>query len=793
MQIKRLFLMLCASGVCFSTSLAQEQERPVDLVYPHLDTANSRWFYFDSASLPFGMVNLSPDTEVAGAWGSGYLYNTEEVKGLSHVHAWQLSGVSVMPISSDQSTINLKADYYSSFSHDTEIVRPGYHRLLLDRYDIEVELTATTRVGFHRYTFPENRARKILLDLSGNLGPSEIILGHAEQIGPRDVSGYVVNGPTFRRPKATRIYFHISLDTDIEEWSGWLADQEISDNPVSGSDAGVILNLGVQTGQSTVGMKVGLSYTSAENAHRNLSAELDHWEFDQVAEDAQSVWNTELSKIQISGGTTQQRARFYTDLWHAQQGRRIVSDYDGSYLDMTGETPRIRQAALLDSGLSSGQPENHHYNSDSFWGAQWTIQTLWPLAYPGRTSDFIKSFLNYYRDGGLFPRGPSGGNYTYVMVGASSTPFVVSAWQKGIQDFDGALAYQAVRKNHLPGGIMEHAGYEHGQTGAGALTEYMEKGYVPFPPISTTRALHKQGAGMTLEYAYQDWALAQFADVLGNESDTELFRQRSENWRNIFDVETGYMRPKNSAGEWRQEFDPFEINRGFVESNASQATWYVPHNIPALAELMGSCDAAADKLDASFQEAAKLGFTSGTSHAQETNPEFRRIPINYGNQPSIQTAFIFNELGKPWLTQYWSREIVNSVYAGLSPERGYNGDEDQGLMGANAVLMKIGLYQVDGGVSEDPVYQIGSPIFDEIEIQLDDNYYQGDSFLLRTINNSATNKYIERIELNGTAIQRSYIRHSEIVNGGELTLFMTDEPNTAQTNLDAGPNSCSAR
>jgi predicted alpha-1,2-mannosidase len=791
MLIKRLFLILLASVVCFSSVSAQEQEqeRPVDLVYPHLDTANSRWFYFDSASLPFGMVNLSPDTEVAGAWGSGYLYNTEEVKGLSHVHAWQLAGVSVMPISSDQSTVNLQTDYYSGFSHDTEIVRPGYHRLWLDRYDIEVELTATTRVGFHRYTFPENRARKVLLNLSGNLGPSEMIEGHAEQIGLREVSGYVVNGPTFRRPKATRIYFHISLDTDIEQWSGWLGDQEVSDNPVSGSNAAVILNLGKQSGQSTVGMKVGLSYTSAENAQRNLSAELDHWEFDQVAEDAQSVWNTELSKIQVSGGTEQQRARFYTDLWHAQQGRRIVSDFDGSYLDMTGETPRIRQPALLDSG----QPENHHYNSDSFWGAQWTIQTLWPLAYPSRTSDFIKSFLNYYRDGGLFPRGPSGGNYTYVMVGASSTPFVVSAWQKGIQDFNGALAYQAVRKNHLPGGIMEHAGYEHGQTGAGALTEYMEKGYIPFPPTSTSRAFHKQGAGMTLEYAYQDWALAQFADVLGNESDVQLFRQRSENWRNMFDVETAYMRPKNSDGQWRQEFDPFEINAGFVESNASQATWYVPHNIPALAELMGSCDAAADKLNASFQEAAKLGFTSGTSHAQETNPEFRRIPINYGNQPSIQTAFIFNELGKPWLTQYWSREIVNSVYAGLSPERGYNGDEDQGLMGANAVLMKIGLYQMDGGVSENPVYQIGSPIFDEIEIHLDDNYYQGDSFLLRTINNSTTNKYIERIELNGTAIQRSYLRHSEIVNGGELTLFMTDEPNTAQTNLDAGPNSCRAR
>ena len=233
--------------------------------------------------------------------------------------------------------------------------------------------------------------------------------------------------------------------------------------------------------------------------------------------------------------------------------------------------------------------------------------------------------------------------------------------------------------------------------GGGGLGPYIEDGYVPFPPVANVRALHQKGAGMTLEYAYQDWTLARFAAALGKDDVVELFEQRSENWRNVFDSETGYMRPKNASGEWLSPFDPFEDESGFVESNASQATWFVPHDISGLAELIGGCDIAANRLDESLRQAALLGFTAGTSHAQESNPEFVRIPINYGNQPSIQTAFIFNELGKPWLTQYWSREIIDAVYSQLSPEYGYNGDEDQGLMGANAVLMKIGLYQVDGG------------------------------------------------------------------------------------------------
>lgn len=770
-----------------SLSLGAEELRPVDRVYPLLDTANSRWFYFDSASLPFGMVNLSPDTEVAGAWGSGYLYNTTEIKGLSHVHAWQLSGVSVMPLNSEANVIALKDDFYSDFSHEKETVRPGYHQLYLERYGIGVELTATTRVGFHRYSYPENRPRKILLNLSGDLGPSEIILGKAEQISATEISGYIVNGSTFRRPKPVRIYFHIELDSPIQEWTGWQGDDVSNAELIEGERAGVLFDFGSVANDSQVMMKVALSYTSAENAQKNLLAELPEWDFNQVSNKALEIWDEELSKIIVSGGTDQQQARFYTDLWHSLQGRRLVSDVDGAYLDMTGASPRIRRPAIG----NDGQAENHHYNSDSFWGAQWTIQTLWPLAYPARTVDFVKSFLNYYKDGGLFPRGPSGGNYTYVMVGASSTPFVVSAWQKGIRDFDAELAYAAVRKNHLPGGIMERSGYEHNLAGGGGLSDYIEKGYVPYPPTSSARGLHQKGAGMTLEYAYQDWTLSQFASALDKESDAALFAERSQNWRKLFDQDSGYIRPKSVTGEWYSPFDPFDDEAGFVESNSSQATWFVPHDISGLANAMGGCEIAAEKLNESFEQSSLLGFTAGTSHAQESNPEYARIPINYGNQPSIQTAFIFNELGKPSLTQYWSREIVNSVYDDLSPDFGYNGDEDQGLMGANAVLMKMGLYQVDGGVAEDPIYQIGSPIFDEIKITLDSEFYDGDEFIIRTINNSAENKYIEKLELNGEPLQRAFLKHSEIAKGGVLSLTMSNEANDSYGKSNESLGMCS--
>jgi predicted alpha-1,2-mannosidase len=515
-------------------------------------------------------------------------------------------------------------------------------------------------------------------------------------------------------------------------------------------------------------MKVGISYVSIKQARLNLETEIPDWNFDAIVTESKIEWNDLLSRIKISGGTQEDHVRFYTDLWHSLLGRKIISDVNGKYPDYTG---RFRWNRKLPKN-ENGAPDFAHYNSDGLWGAQWTLNTLWHLVYPEVTSDFVKSFLQYYKDGGLIPRGPSGGNYTYVMVGASSTPFIVSAYMKGIRDFDIELAYKGLKKNHMPGGIMSKAGYEHGTNVGGGLENYIKLGYAPYPLGRKLRAYHIDGVGQTLEYAYQDWTLAQLAKELDKTEDYNYFMERSLNYQNLYDRQTGYMRPMDRSGQWKRNFDPFEYGNGFVESNAAQATWFVPHDYDGLAKLMGGKDIMVARLDSAFREAAKLGFTSGKSHDVERQKELSRIPVNYGNQPSTQTAFIFNVAGSPHLTQKWSRMVVDSVYRKVSPYDGYNGDEDQGQMGALAVLMKIGLFQLDGGTTSDPIYQIGSPVFDEIEIELNPDYYEGDKFIIETINNSKDNIYIKSASLNGQPLDRFYLKHSEIVRGGRLVLEM---------------------
>ncbi|GFD78767.1 hypothetical protein KUL118_16290 [Tenacibaculum sp. KUL118] len=749
-------------------------KQPVDLVYPYLDSANSRWFFFDSASLPFGMVNLNPDTEIGGAWGSGYRYHSNDIKGISHVHAWQLSGLSVMPLSSTRPVAEIKNDYYSPFSHDSEIVKPGYHKFSLDRYKIDVELTATTRVGFHRYHYAPNAPQQVLFNLGGKLGPSE--LGHAEanQVAPNAVAGYITNLPTYRRTRPTKVYYYAEFDKDIARLDSYRGEHVFpAVSGINGLNAGLLIELSHDA--KPLLMKVGISYVSVENAKANIDAELSTWHFDKTKEAALTEWNTWLEKITVKGGSEQQQRRFYTDLWHALQGRRIISDANGQYVDQTGIDPVVKQLPLNEKGV----PLFNHHNSDSFWGAQWTIATLWPLVYPSVASDFTNSLLTYYKDGSMIPRGPSGGNYTYVMTGASSTPFIVSNYMKGIRDFDVETAYSGLTYNHSDKGIMAKAGYEHYTKTGGGMRHYLEKGYIPFPlpPEESSYGNHRRGPGQTLENAYQDFTLAQFANALGKENDYQYFLKRSQNYRNVFDPESGFMRPRNVDGTWQTPFDPYQYENGFVESNPAQGTWFVPHDIKGLAELMGGEAVLIERLDRDFLVAEKQGFTSGTAHADETIESLRRAPINYGNQPSMQTAFIFSAAGAPWKTQKWSRRVVDAVYSHLSPERGYNGDEDQGLMGALAVLMKIGLFQLTGGVEQDPIYYIGSPIFDEITLSLDNDYFTGKQFTIKTLDNGPDNVFVESATLNGEPLNRAYLLHSEITNGGELVLQMSSTPN----------------
>ncbi|MHA7943830.1 GH92 family glycosyl hydrolase [Formosa sp. 3Alg 14/1] len=754
-------LFLTVSCNTQDKSIAENiHEAPIDYsakVYPQLDTENSRWFFFSSASRPFGMVNLSPDTQIGGSWGSGYRYKTDTIKGFSHIHAWQMSGVSVMPVTvPKENSKTIFTDFYSKFSHKKEKIAPGYHYLELDRYHITSELTSTKRVGFHQYSFPENEKAAVLFNLNTLLGPCKNTNGFLEQNNKNELSGKLVMEPTHRRPKPVTVYFKAIFNSDISE----IEHDENTGN--------YLVNLNCDNGK--VLMKLGISYTSVENASNNITQELPHWNFNEVISDSKTEWNGLLGRIAIKGGTETDQKRFYTDLWHALQGRRTINDANGAYPDNTGEQFRIGQLPLDENG----KPKFNHFNSDSFWGAQWTINTLWGLVYPDIMEDFVYSLLQYYKDGGLIPRGPSGGNYTYVMTGASSTPFIVSAIQKGIITEDLESIYQALKKNHMPDGIMGKSGYEHNTNLGGGLKHYIEKGYVPYPIPEGNFGSHEDGASLTLEYAYQDWTIAQLSKKLNHQDDYDYFMNRSTYYKNVFDSEIEWMRPKNMEGVWKSDYDPYQLENGFIESNGAQSTWFVPHDLKGLADLMGGKDKAIEKLNEQFKTAEKINFTAGNSHAQELHPEYSRIPVNYGNQPSMQMAFIFNELGRSDLSQYWSRAVVNKAFSGLSPATGFNGDEDQGLMGSLSVLMKIGLFQMNGGTETNPRYTIGSPLFDEVRIKLNQDHNPNKIFTIKALNNSASNVYIDKASFNNKAINDFNITHQDLINGGELILEMSN-------------------
>lgn len=778
-------MKFCFFLLFFASSVFGFGQRPVDLVYPHLDAANSRWFFFNSASRPFGMVNLSPDNEVNGAWNAGYRYKKDSIKCFSHIHAWQLSGIPVLPVSGEFKG-HLGADVYgSSFSHDSEVVKPGYHKVRLDSYGITAELSSTTRVGFHQYTFPFAEQSHILFDFSTFLGPSDTEWGYVKKVSDSEIEGYAIMGPTIRRPKSFKVYFVARFDQPFELLRAWEKGKlkDFQDDIIEGEDIGAYVSFATQQNEKRK-MKVAVSYVSSRQARLNMDTELPGWDFEECVRESQEQWNEMLERIKIEGGTEKEQRRFYTDLWHALQGRRIVSDVNGKYIDYTGEQPIVGQIPLNENG----EPRFNHHNSDSFWGAQWTLNTLWHLVYPEVTESFVNSMLLMYQDGGLIPRGPSGGNYTYVMTGAATTPFITSAYLKGIRGFDAEEVYTGLRKNHFEGGMMSKAGYEHTTAKGGGVEFYINQGYVPHPLSKKRYGFHQDGTTQTLEYAYQDFALAQMAKKLGKAEDYELFINRAGNYRNLWNENLKVFWNRNLSGEWEVNPDILRYDHGFEEGNAAQYRWWVPHDIQGLISLYGGRQAFIDTLNSAFERAEKHDFVSGKAHDQELLEELRRVYINYGNQPSIETAFLFTYAGAPWLTQYWSRKVVEKVYSDLSPELGYSGDEDQGLMGSLAVLMKIGLFSVNGGTTEEPFYEIGSPAFDKITIALNPKYYSGENFIIEAVGNNKSNVFVQSATINGEKLKQAWISHDQLVKGGTLQLKMSRKPNKKWGESEAPPS-----
>jgi predicted alpha-1,2-mannosidase len=663
-----------------------------------------------------------------------------------------ISGIEVMPTTSDVDPRLGKQGWKSKFSHDDEIVQPGYQRVFLRDYKTWVELTATDRVTFHRFRFTENMKAQILTNLGGYVGNSAMEDASVKKINNHEFVGSFNSTDRFwGGPKNVSIYFITQFDKPFNELDGWTGDERFDDiTEITGDDTGVAAMFDVKPGDE-VQMKIAVSYTSIENARENLEAECSDWDFDGVRNKSRDIWNDTLGKIKVEGGTRDQQIKFYTDLWHVLLGRQKINDVNGDYPDRTSGA---RDGTFTDAVLKiktlpkdeNGDLKFNMYNTDALWLTQWNLNVLWGLAWPELLDEMSASMIQYAENGYLLPRGPCGGGYSYIMTSSPATNMIASAFMKNVlTKKDSEKAFEMVKQNLLPGGMLGDSD---------EIEFYTKNGFWP------------GNAGITIEAAFQDFAAAQMALKLGKTKDYRFFIDRSNGWKKLFNPQQNLLFPKDKNGNFMHN-DPLS-GAGWVEANAWQATWAVSHDIPGLVELMGGNDTLCSKLNHAFEMAEPSDFVFAYNDGY----------VSYANQPGCSNAHVFNYAGKPWLTQYWVRKVKEQAYGGTTPDLGYGGhDEDQGQMGGVSALMAIGLFSLQGNVNTEPVYDITSPIFDKITIELDQRYYTGKSFVIETANNSNENVYIQEAFLNGEPLNTFWFNHEDFANGGELNLILGDKPN----------------
>ena len=749
-----LLSFISTATILFNCSPTSSKKQPVDYVDPFLGTSSSRWMLFPGPTLPFGMVKLSPDNmDPTGMLDAGYEYSTNSITGFSNVHSWLMSGFISMPTTGEikikpGSEKNPDEGYRSTFSHENEKASVGYYSVYLDDYDIKAELTTTTRTGFQRYTFPESDNAHILFDLQI---PEEtdvkIVSAEITKVTDKEITGFVKR---IYKMNDYTLNFVIQFNKPFDSLTGWKGDEiepDIKKISVKGNqDIGALVNF-TTVKDEVVLIRSAISYVSIEQARLNLETETRQfgWDFDAVHKNARKEWSKILNTIKVEGGSETDKVKFYTGLYRSYSSRTIFSDVNGKYVDMCENVQQLKN------------PDSPVYGCDAFWNTFWNLNQLWSLVTPDVTNKWVNSLLEIYDKGGWLPKGPGGIEYTGVMVASHEIPLIVGAYQKGIRNFDIDKAYQAIK------GIQINPGKEHecgGWVGNANLKPYMEMGFVPTEegPVSNT-----------LEYAYDDWCVAQMAKSLGKNDDYRYFMSRSQYYKNVFDPSTKYFRPKHTGGPWLKHFVPVvkavgkEDNFGgkdFVEGNAWQYSFFVPHNVKGLVNIVGIDE---------FNKRLNDGF-------ELSRPNFVSEFVNHSNQPNMQAAWLFNYSGKPWLTQKWVRGVLDNYY-GTGPVNGYPGDEDQGQMGSWFVMSAIGLFEMDGGASTNPVYEIAGPLFEKITIRLDDKYYSGKEFVIIAKNNSKVNKYIQSATLNGKPLNKFWFTHSELVKGGKLILEMGPEPN----------------
>lgn len=635
---------------CVTQGKKVQQDELSQYVEPRIGTAHCRWFHFTPGAMPFGMAKPAPSTNghignKSGWEATGYDYRDQSIEGFPCLHEFQIGGIVLMPTTGSLKTIPGAVDdstgigYRSRFDRADEIATAGYYSVLLKDYSICAELTATPRVAIQRYTFPAGEDSHILFDIGNRQGESGAVRD-AEITFTEDghIEGWVITEPEYVRkyqPGASvPLYFSAVLDkvpVGFGAFNG--ADIRPDERKATGVGAGLYLTFRTQD-QESVTAKVGLSYTSVENARLNRETEAATLTFDEAREISRQTWEEYLGRIRVETPAREDKVKFYTGLYHALLGRGLASDVNGAYPRNDGSVGQIP--------LKDGKPVHNLYNTDAAWGAQWNLTQVWALAYPEYYSDYISSHLLVYKDAGWLADGIANSRYVSGVGTNLLSTIIAGAYQCGIRDFDVNTAYEACLKNELDG--------ENRPLGAGKIdTRYfVEYGYVPhLDKGDGPDEAFMFSASHTLEYAYSAWAVAQWAKQLGKTDDYNRLMDLSKGWERIYDPSCNFVRPKKKDGTFIEDFNPMQVWRGFQEGNAWQYTFYVPHDAKGLVAKVGA-DVFNHRLDSIFTVSRKLIFSGGTEVGAFAGLQ---TLYNQGNQPCLHIPWMFNEAGRPSLTQ----------------------------------------------------------------------------------------------------------------------------------------------
>ena len=748
----KLYMLLLASGIgLFSCAEQDLPKEYTDSVNVFIGTGG-HGHTFPGATLPHGMVQLSPDTRLLG-WDacSGYYYDDTSIMGFTHTH---LSGTGIgdygdilfMPVVGEKPLIagtaeNPDEGYRSRFSHEQESARPGYYQVLLQDDSINVELTATLRAGLHRYTYPKASDARLIVDMEPT------IHGHQHPV----TQIRVVNDSTIAGMKYTvgwakhhYVYFYavFSSPFDYKLYSG--TEYQSDSTSVTVNTAKAVMSFRNLPADGRVLAKVGISSVDEEGARLNVEAEIPNWDFEGVMKQANTVWNEALGKIDIETSDNDSRTVFYTSLYHAFIQPSLASDVDGRYRTMGHE---IKQDASYTN-----------YTVFSLWDTFRAAHPLYTIVTPEQNQAFIRSLLRKYDEGGILPKWELASNETGTMIGYHAVSVIADAMMKKQCDFDVKKALEACIRSSVydTTGVtpMMERQILNGKLMPVSIKYKNELGYIPCDKVGGSVS---QG----LEFAYNDWLIAQMMKEHNRKDLYDKYMELSRNYRNYFDPETKLMRGRLSDGSWITPFDPVSVQRpsNYVEGNAWQWAWFVPQDVEGLMELVGGQKYFEAHLDTLFTTSSEL--TGDPNAAADVTGMIGQYA--HGNEPSHHIPYLYNYAGAPRKTQALVDHILRTLYH--NDPNGLSGNEDVGQMSAWYALSAMGFYSFCPGR---PVYEIGRPIFDKVTIHLSN----GKDFVIQAKNNSVENKYIRSMKLNGEDLAEPRFSHFDLMKGGELIFEM---------------------